>query len=137
MDTWAAIILAGGVGGIFNAILADGGLKSWRKDVVDGTTIWRLGWIGNVLIGAAGGWLNWVLNGSTIGAAAWAAALLVGISGTRFITSQLDKQLGETSSRLQQESFKEAIRQLREQVQQLPPGGPPHPGAHKPQAEEK
>jgi len=119
METWLVIAMFGGLGGFLNALLADGGLKGWKKDVIDGTTIWRLGWVGNVIIGGAGGWLNWALNGSTPGTAAGAAALLVGIGGSRAITSQLDKQAGDASRRLTQEGFQGAIDQLKAQIQKL------------------
>jgi hypothetical protein len=116
---WPWIVAAGAAGGFLNALLTEQGLRGWKKDVIDGTTILRLGWIGNVLIGCAGGWANWALNGSVHGEGAAAAALLVGLGGSRVLTSQLDKRADEAASRLKDEGFKGAIDRLASQVQQL------------------
>jgi hypothetical protein len=46
------VALAGGIGGLFNALLTDNGFSLPRKEDVDTIIIYRPGWIGNVPIGA-------------------------------------------------------------------------------------
>src|SRR3954471_8126860 len=106
MDPWTCallISLAGGLGGVVNALLTDNGfvLPQLRRD------IWCPGFLANVLVGAFSAFASWAFYGS--GAAvdlaamgerteiglrfsALAGAFLVGVAGAKWITNEADKQ---------------------------------------------
>lgn len=97
------VFIAGGVGGLVNALLNDRGLvipQPVKMD--DGTRIIRPGCVGNMLIGAVAASLSWLLYGSysqpevVISAAALATvggAVLVGMVGSSWLTNKVGKDL--------------------------------------------
>ena len=98
--TIPAIILAGAIGGLANALLVDDGFKSGFKETLsNGQKIWRPGWIGNVFIGSVAGFMMWVLYGNLNLAEgqeilkACVGSLIAGIGGGRIITGEVDRRL--------------------------------------------
>jgi hypothetical protein len=107
----AVITVAGAVGGAVNALLTDNGFRLPRWEEVGGSRIWRPGWITNVIIGVAAAVVSWGLYGPYAnnvlvggrGAAgphdlvltlsSLVGAFLVGIGGSRYLTSQVEKNL--------------------------------------------
>lgn len=104
------IVLAGAVGGVVNALLHDQGFRLPSKAQVDGLTIYRPGWIGNVVIGSIAAAISWGLYGplaaySIAGTGPTAptsagltlsslvGAVLIGVGGARWLTSEVDKNL--------------------------------------------
>ena len=107
MHPWTCallISLAGGVGGIVNALLSDNGfvMPKWKRGV------WCPGMITNVLLGVAAAFISWALYGSGAGIeiaeiserasisfrfSALAGAFVVGIAGAKWLTSEVDKKL--------------------------------------------
>lgn len=108
MDPWICMViifLAGGLGGVVNALMYGEGLllPHWKNG------IWCPGFIGNAFIGSIAALISWGLNGSgsniilgvvssndskvplTIGA--FTGAILVGIGGTRWLSNEIDKKL--------------------------------------------
>lgn len=94
------MFLSGVCGGLVNAIIAEGGLKSsHRKKLSDGGSIWIPGWQGNLLIGGIASIVIWGLYGNihmshdeevirqAIG------GLLAGAGGGRIITNEVEKRL--------------------------------------------
>lgn len=118
MSAWLAILLiagAGSVGGLINAFLAsEGFVLSRMEQLADGRSIWRPGFIGNMLVGAV---TALVLAGlySPIGSIALgsgqstasviltirelAGAMLSGVGGARLLTSEVDRRYEETARR--------------------------------------
>jgi hypothetical protein len=110
-----AVCIAGGVGGIVNAIITDNGfVLPQAKKVEDGISIIRPGFLGNILIGAVAAGVSWGLYGplSTyiilgsekalalnppegvwLSLSSLVGAALIGISGARWLTSEVDKSL--------------------------------------------
>ncbi len=103
MPLWAIqillIVLAGGIGGLANAYLVDGGFKKGYIDTLDnGQQIRRPGWIGNVFIGMIAGFVVWVLHGTQTSAVypflrQFVVSLLAGAAGGRIITVEMDKRM--------------------------------------------
>lgn len=118
MNFWMLILLvsiAGGVGGCINALLTQNGFALPKVVSIDqDNKVIRPGFIGNVLIGAAGAVISWGLYGPlsnyfiagtsealkqnqaagyglTLGALVGAA--LVGAGGSRWFTNEIDKTL--------------------------------------------
>src|SRR5881628_1251262 len=107
MNPWtcaALISLAGGLGGVVNALLSDNGFitPQWRR------TVWCPGFITNVLLGAVAAFISWALYGSGAGVelgqitdrnmislrfSALAGAFVVGIAGAKWLTNEVDKKL--------------------------------------------
>jgi hypothetical protein len=105
------VFVAGGVGGVVNALMSDNGfvLPKWA-DAKDGR-IARPGFLGNVLIGGVAATISWGLYGPfaaspLIGGppttseppvmltlSALVGAVLVGIGGARWLTNEVDKTL--------------------------------------------
>jgi len=98
------ITVAGGVGGVVNALLTDNGfiLPRWVHRV------WCPGAISNVLIGAFSAFSSWAFYGSgasvelsqlaertaiSLRFSALAGAFLVGVAGARWLTNEVDKRL--------------------------------------------
>jgi hypothetical protein len=109
-----AIFIAGGVGGIVNALMTDNGFLMPRQEVVRDTTIYRPGCLGNVIIGGVGALISWGLYGPLsayqvlgtsaglsatnsgadgVSLAALVGAILIGVSGARWLTNEVDKTL--------------------------------------------
>src|SRR5438552_18436725 len=57
------VALAGAVGGVLNALISDNGFFLPRKEQVDGTELYRPGFLGNILIGAVAATVSWGLYG--------------------------------------------------------------------------
>ena len=107
MNPWicaALIAVAGGLGGVINALISDNGfiLPRTRRG------IWCLGFISNVLVGAFAAFSSWAFYGSgasidlaqvttqsqiSLRFSALAGALLVGVAGAKWITGEVDKKL--------------------------------------------
>ena len=100
----ALISLAGGLGGVVNALLSDNGFVTpkWKRSV------WCPGFVANVLLGAVAAFISWVLYGSGAGVelgqigersaislrfSALAGAFVVGIAGAKWLTGEVDKKL--------------------------------------------
>lgn len=107
MNPWtcaACILVAGGLGGVVNALITDNGfiLPTSRR------AIWCPGFIANILVGAFAAFSSWSFYGSGAGIdlgqlterteislrfSALAGAFLVGVAGAKWITNEADKQL--------------------------------------------
>src|ERR1017187_10380886 len=109
------VAIAGAVGGIVNSLVADKGFSLPSKEEVEGVTIFRLGWIGNVVVGAVAAAISWGLYGplaaftiagmpealksnptpDKIGLtlASLVGAALVGMGGARWLTNEVDKTI--------------------------------------------
>jgi len=114
MNPWtcaALISLAGGLGGLVNALLSDNGFVTpqWRRG------IWCPGFFANILLGAVAAFISWALYGSGAGAdigqtgerslislrfSALAGAFVVGIAGAKWLTSEVDKKLLKESVKI-------------------------------------
>ncbi len=111
-----AILLSGAVGGIFNAIISDNGFIWPREENVNNVSIFRPGFIGNIILGAVASFISWglygaysstMLYGSLTGISTGdfgitistlAGSLLVGIGGARWLTNEVDKSLLRTAA---------------------------------------
>jgi len=89
------VLIAGAIGGFLNALFTESGLVWPKRD----EGILRLGFLGNIVIGATAGALSCALagifqTGLTLPQLIMAAAnaLLVGISGARWLTSESEKK---------------------------------------------
>jgi hypothetical protein len=109
------IAVAGGIGGVVNALIADRGFFPPRKEQMDNVIIWRPGWIGNVIIGVVSAIVSWGLYGplaayfivgptETLNAnlspekigltlSSLVGAMLIGVGGARWLTNEVDKNL--------------------------------------------
>jgi hypothetical protein len=113
MNPWTCatlICLAGGVGGVINALLTDNGFVLPSR--VAG--IWCPGFLTNILIGSFSAFASWSFYGSgasvdiaqfseraqiSLRFSALAGAFLVGVAGARWITNEVDKRLLKESVR--------------------------------------
>jgi hypothetical protein len=110
------VLIAGAVGGAVNALMTDNGFLVPKMEKVDEkTSIFRPGYLGNILIGAVAAVVSWGLYGplspyyiigteqalaanalpETVGLtlAALVGAIMIGIGGARWLTSEVDKNL--------------------------------------------
>jgi hypothetical protein len=110
------VLIAGAVGGAVNALMTDNGFLRPKMEKVDEkTSIFRPGYLGNILIGAVASVVSWGLYGplspyyiigteqalaanalpETVGLtlAALVGAIMIGIGGARWLTSEVDKNL--------------------------------------------
>lgn len=105
------ILLAGGIGGAVNALMTDNGFIMPKpiKNEDNYTTIVKLGFIGNIFVGAVSSVVSWGLYGSMASMnilaeysadavapltfSSLAGAILVGTSGAKWITTEVDKNL--------------------------------------------
>jgi hypothetical protein len=127
MAIWTVLVLlgaAGAIGGLINGFLANEGLVISRiEQLPGGPRIWRLGFLGNVLVGSVtavvlaglyspvgsvriGGIGTQDSFDMTIGMLA--GALLSGIGGARLLTSEVEKRYEETT----RENLVSAIKNL-------------------------
>ena len=105
------MVLFGMIGGVLNALIVDKGLKMPRIDRTDGETLWRPGFIGNLVIGGAGAL---IIGGymaprySDLGGqmsivhftlANAAASLLTGTGGARVIAQEIDKRYSRAKTK--------------------------------------
>ena len=111
-----AVLLTGAVGGAINAFISDNGFALPCEENINNVTIFRPGFIGNILIGAIASLVTWGLSGSYsntillgqqagIGAVDYslsistlASSLLVGIGGARTLSNESDKALLRTAA---------------------------------------
>jgi hypothetical protein len=114
MSLWGLgliIIGAGAAGGIINALLTDNGFVVPKYVHADFARVWKPGFIGNIIIGAAAAIVTWGLYGRWAGSAIAGAApasnpakfyetlsgvtgaFLAGIGGARVLTAEVDKQI--------------------------------------------
>ena len=107
MNPWTCALLitiAGGIGGVVNALLTDNGFIKPRLI----HNIWCPGFISNVLIGSFSAFSSWAFYGSgasvelsqlaersaiSLRFSALAGAFLVGVGGARWLTNEVDKKL--------------------------------------------
>ena len=111
MDPWhcaVAVVAAGAVGGVLNALLTENGFLLPRKE----SGILCPGFLSNVLVGALAAFASWASYGSGAGVelakstgagsprveisltfSALAGAFFVGVAGARWITNEADKRL--------------------------------------------
>ena len=103
----AIICAAGAMGELINALLSDNGFPLPRTQQVDGLSIVRPGFRGNILIGIVASALSWGLYGPlsafelfnppstpvSFTLSSLVGAALVGVAGARWITNEIDKKL--------------------------------------------
>jgi len=108
------IVVAGLIGGAINALLSDNGFLMPRPQSVGGGTIYRPGFLGNMLIGAVSSFVSWALYGPLanvviagpatslkdggdlvpgITLSSLGGAVLVGVAGSRWLTNEVDKAM--------------------------------------------
>ena len=110
------VALAGAIGGVVNALMTDNGFFLPRcEEAGNGATVWRPGFLVNVLIGAIAAVISWGLYGPLsaylivgtaqalatnpspenvgLSLASLVGAILVGIGGARWLSSEVDKNL--------------------------------------------
>lgn len=113
MSPWAIIgvvMLAGGAGGLVNALQTDNGFALPYAEVLGKGRIYRPGWLVNVVVGAFAALISWGLYGPfaeavvvgprpqdatpvTLTIAALVGAILVGVGGARVLSNEVDKRL--------------------------------------------
>jgi hypothetical protein len=108
------ILVAGAIGGLINALMSDNGFAMPKPEMVDGTRIWRTGFLGNMLIGGISAAISWGLYGPLAAAyifggpeapsgsealvigltlSSLVGALLIGVGGARWLSNEVDKKL--------------------------------------------
>lgn len=118
MLIWLLLLVvcgAGAVGGLVNAFLSDNGfVLPQSKQVEDGITILRPGYLGNVFIGAVAAGVSWGLYGPLatyvvlgsdkavasnppegiwLSLSSLVGGVLVGVGGARWLSNEVDKSL--------------------------------------------
>jgi hypothetical protein len=114
MSLWVLGLIiagAGAAGGILNALLTDNGFVVPKYVHAEDARVWKPGFIGNIVIGAAAAFVTWGLYGRWAGSALAGAApdsnpakfyetlsgvtgaFLAGIGGARVLTGEVDKQI--------------------------------------------
>jgi hypothetical protein len=102
---------AGALGGFANALITDKGLLFPGRDTIDGWRLFRLGFFGNLFLGALAALISWGLYGP-LGSVVIAPALsspdglkfelnliglvgcvLIGLAGVRWLTQEVDRIL--------------------------------------------
>jgi len=112
------ICIAGGIGGIINAMLADQGFVKPSKLKNEDVKIYRPGFLGNILTGSIAAGISWGLYGPlssyvivTLATASepdalnggltlssLVGAVLIGVGGARWLTNESDKNLLRTAA---------------------------------------
>jgi hypothetical protein len=99
-----SVLVAGGVGGLGNALIVDGGFKrGYWETLTSGQRIRRPGWPGNVFIGCLAGVIIWGLYGvvevKDFGTLLRqvVATLVAGLGGSRVVTAEVDKRILNTT----------------------------------------
>ena len=110
------VLIAGSAGGVVNALMTDNGFLLPKSEKVnDKTSIFRPGYLGNVLIGAVAAVVSWGLYGPLsayyiagteqalaanaapdkvgLSLASLVGAILIEVGGARWLTSEVDKNL--------------------------------------------
>lgn len=105
---WALlwVSLAGGFGGLVNAMTSSNGFLLPRKTTQGGAPIWQAGAISTIVVGAFAAAVNWGLYGPftdsvfgedapkiALNLASVATAALIGYAGARWLTNEVDKKL--------------------------------------------
>jgi hypothetical protein len=119
MSIWGllgVVAAAGAIGGVINAMLSDNGFALPKYDKAGTVSIWRPGWIANVVVGVAAAVVSWGLYGPyanevlvgnqsatvpqkfVLTLSSVVGAFLVGIGGSRYLTNQVDKSLLKASA---------------------------------------
>lgn len=120
MGLWSmlgVVLIAGGVGGIANALMTENGFWLPRREAVAEASVVRPGIFGNILLGALAAVISWGLYGAYAGAvilggpaappdsappgltlSSLVGALLIGVGGSRWLTSEVDKRLLKASA---------------------------------------
>jgi hypothetical protein len=117
MQAWEAgliISTAGALGGVVSAFLSeDRGIALPRAVPIDGSTVLRPGFVGQILVGGIASFISWGLygpgaeqvmfgsgpggtppfDGHGITAAAIAGAMGAGVGGARFLSNYIDKKV--------------------------------------------
>lgn len=111
-----AILLTGAVGGAINALISDNGFILPREEIVNNVSIFRPGFLGNIIIGTIASLVALGLAGSSssttllgyqtgigiedlsISASTLASSIVVGMGGARMLTSEVDKSLLKTAA---------------------------------------
>ena len=102
---------AGAAGGVVNALLTDNGFVLPKYVAAEPARIWKPGFLGNLIIGAAAAFVTWGLYGRWAGAviagaapgstpakfyetlSGFTGAFLAGAGGARILTAEVDKQI--------------------------------------------
>lgn len=102
---------AGAAGGLVNALLTDNGFVLPKSIDAQPARIWKPGFVGNMVIGAAAAFVTWGLYGRWAGAviagaapgsgpakfyetlSGFTGAFLAGAGGARILTAEVDKQI--------------------------------------------
>lgn len=110
------VFVAGAIGGVVNALLSENGFVFPKKMPTNGSnggSIWRPGYLGNILIGAVAAIVSWGLYGPFsseylfgsssildntpkqfgLTLSAFVGAVLVGIGGAKWLSDEVDKRL--------------------------------------------
>ena len=105
------VMLSGAAGGIINALVSDNGFIIPSEETVEGASIIRPGFAGNIFLGAVCAFISWglygvfnntVIYGNATGfisadipitISAVACTVLVGVGGARWLTNEVDKKL--------------------------------------------
>ena len=103
------VFIAGAIGGVVNALLSENSFLIWKKERTKNRTIWRPGIAGNIIISGIASCISWGLYGPfaasyIIGGppttesfgltlSALVGVVLVGVSGARWLTNEVDKNL--------------------------------------------
>jgi hypothetical protein len=103
------VFVAGGIGGLANAMMTDNGFTLWKWETTGQTSYLRPGIIGNVFVSGVAAVVSWGLYGPfaatnivgdnnsaippSLTLSALVGAVLVGIAGARWLTSEVDKTL--------------------------------------------
>lgn len=113
MHLWFAamiVIFFGALGGVFNALVLQGGFVEGGEKQVNGEIIWSLGFSTNILTGAFAAFLSWGLYGPSssvdvsgnnivqLTLSAICGASLIGFSGASWLTTQADKNTWKTTA---------------------------------------
>jgi len=112
MHLWLAAIIIGffgALGGVFNALVLEGGFVKGGEKQVNGKTIWSLGFSTNILTGAFAAFLSWGLYGPSnsvdvsgnivqLTLSAICGASLIGFSGASWLTTQANKNTWKTTA---------------------------------------
>lgn len=106
----ATIAFFGAIGGVFNAIIIDGGFLTGGWLSAPGRKIWSLGFSSNILCGAFASFVSWGLYGPLSSAdlfqpnepvltlASICGAALTGFSGASWLTTQANKNSWKTTA---------------------------------------
>lgn len=105
------ISVSGAFGGIANALLSDNGFIFPRKETKDGVSVLKPGYVGNIFISSLSAVVSWGLYSQASTIVVWgtggpsaaqeivlsfgsiAGAILVGMSGARWVTNEVEKNL--------------------------------------------